>query len=159
MLEGRRLFGDQTVQNNLILGAFLRGRGGKEEKMKIQEDIEAIYHRFPILGERRRQIVATLSGGEQQMLVIGMALMSKPKLLLLDEPSLGLAPRITEEIFRFVKELKEGGITILLVEQMASMTMKIADYIYVFSRGRIVEEGTPEKLRQFGDKLSDLYMG
>jgi len=159
VLEGRRLFSDQSVQNNLLLGAFLRGRGGKDEKKLILEDIEKIYDRFPILRKRRQQMAGSLSGGEQQMLVIGMALMSRPKLLLLDEPSLGLAPKITEEIFEFIKELKESGITILLVEQMAAMTLKNADYVYVFSRGRIVEEGTREKLLQLSDRLSDLYLG
>ena len=157
VLEGRRLFGDQSLEDNLVLGAYVhRHRDGwKEETAKRCEEM---YRRFPILGERRRQLSFSLSGGEQMMLAIAVALMSKPRLLLLDEPSLGLAPKMVEAIGGLILELRQGGVTILLVEQMASMALKLADFGYAFQRGRVAVSGAgPEMLRDM--RFKEAYFG
>ncbi|MBP3625016.1 MAG: ABC transporter ATP-binding protein, partial [Peptococcaceae bacterium] len=130
--EGRRVFSQMSVEENLELGAFTR------PKANIKEDMEEIFERFPRLKERRRQLAGTLSGGEQQMLAMGRAMMSKPKLLMLDEPSMGLAPLLVEEIFDIIKSLNERGTTILLVEQNAQMALSIADRGYVLETGKII---------------------
>ncbi len=159
VMEGRRLFGDQTVHNNLLLGAYTRLRG--REKQAVARDVEAMYDRFPALGEKRNALAATLSGGQQQMLVIAMALVVRPKLLLLDEPSLGLAPKLVAEVFRIVTELNGAGQTVLLVEQMASLGLEAASVGYVFERGRVVGGGPSSELLRGGTAahLSDAYLG
>jgi branched-chain amino acid transport system ATP-binding protein len=159
VMEGRRLFGDQTVHTNLQLGAYRRLRRG--DKRAVQADAAEMYERFPPLAEKRRVLAATLSGGQQQMLVIAMALMSRPKLLLLDEPSLGLAPKLVEQVFRLVVDLQRGGLTVLLVEQMASLGLQVASVGYVFERGRVVGSGPAADLLR-GDatgRLSEMYLG
>ncbi|MDY7545242.1 ABC transporter ATP-binding protein [Glaciimonas sp. CA11.2] len=135
--EGRGIFPDQSVRDNLILGAYLRRR----DPAAIERDILRAYERFPILGSRQHQPAGTLSGGEQQMLAITRALMSEPKLLLLDEPSLGLAPLMIQEIFATICALREEGLTIFLVEQMANQALGIADYAYVLENGSITQSG------------------
>lgn len=142
--EGRQLFGELTVYDNLMLGAYVHRHKGKKE---IERKLEFVYNIFPVLKERSKQYAETLSGGQQQMLSIGRALMSEPKLLLLDEPSLGLAPKVVAEIFAVIKELKEkNGTTILLVEQNARMALSIADRGYVLDTGRIILEGSSAEL-------------
>ncbi|WOB11047.1 ABC transporter ATP-binding protein [Piscinibacter gummiphilus] len=131
--EGRQVFADQTVRDNLVLGAYLRDA----PKDEIDADIEAQFDTFPRLRERQHQLAGTLSGGEQQMLAIARALMARPKLLLLDEPSLGLAPLIVKEIFAVIRALKAKGVTILLVEQMANQALKVADRAYVLKTGEV----------------------
>ena len=140
--EGRGVFADQTVYENLLLGAY----SVREDKDRVQRLVEREYKRFPRLSERANQLAGTLSGGEQQMLAISRALMSEPKLLLLDEPSLGLAPLIIIEIFRSIRELRESGLTILLVEQMANQALAVADRAYVLETGRVTLEGTGAQL-------------
>jgi branched-chain amino acid transport system ATP-binding protein len=135
--ERRELFGDMTVADNLILGAYTRWR----DRSAVQADLREVYNRFPKLDERRRQLAGTLSGGEQQMLALGRALMAKPRLLLLDEPSLGLAPLIVREIFRIVVGLRELGVSILLVEQNARAALETADFGYVLETGSVVHSG------------------
>ena len=135
--EGRRVFPTMTVLENLELGAFLR-----RDKDGIARDLKMVFERFPILADRRKQAAGTLSGGEQQMLAIGRALMSRPKILFLDEPSMGLAPLLVQEIFNIIKDINSSGTTILLVEQNASMALQIADYAYVIETGSIVLSGT-----------------
>lgn len=152
-LEGRMLFGDLTVEENLKAGAFCI-----KDKTKIQENFNRVYGYFPILKERKRQISSTLSGGEQQMLSIGRALMGSPKLLLLDEPSLGLAPLIVKSIFEIIEEIRKDGTTILIVEQNALQTLKIADYAYVLEVGRISMEGKSEELLN-NPLLVEAYLG
>ena len=140
--EGRGVFPDQTVRENLLLGAYsLRGNPERVEALIQQE-----FARFPRLKERSEQMAGTLSGGEQQMLAISRALMSEPKLLLLDEPSLGLAPLIIVEIFRSIRALRDSGLTILLVEQMANQALAVADRAYVLETGRVICEGTGREL-------------
>ncbi len=134
--EGRRIFPGLSVAENLEMGAFLR-----KDKSAIQADLEAVYQRFPILKERNKQDAATLSGGEQQMLAMGRALMTKPKLLLLDEPSMGLAPIFINEIFNIIQDINDQGTTILLVEQNANKALEIADQAYVLESGQIVLSG------------------
>ena len=155
VMEGRRLFGDQSVEDNLVLGAYgNRHRNGW--KAETLERCEKMYRRFPILGERRRQQSLTLSGGEQMMLAIAVALMARPRLLLLDEPSLGLAPKMVEAIGDLIRELRNDGMTILLVEQMASIALDLADFGYAFQRGRVVLSGTgADMLRDM--KFRDAY--
>ncbi len=151
--EGRRVFGDLTVLENLKLGAFSR----KDEK-GIKEDMEWVYTLFPILKERIWQQAGTLSGGEQQMLAIGRALMSRPKLLMMDEPSLGLAPLIIRDVFNIIKEINNQGVTILLVEQNANAALKIADIGYVIETGRITIKGTGKELLS-NDDVKKAYLG
>jgi branched-chain amino acid transport system ATP-binding protein len=152
--EGRQIFPDQTVFENLMLGAFLR----REPAATLAAEIEACFQMFPRLRERREQYAGTLSGGEQQMLAICRALMSRPKILMLDEPSLGLAPLIVAEIFRIIKSLKERGMTILLVEQMANQALAISDRAYVLEVGNIVVEGTGSELLT-SDRVREAYLG
>ena len=152
--ENRRIFPKDPVEENLRLGGWVRRR----EHAKVREDLERVYEKFPILLERRTQPAGTLSGGEQQMLAIGMALMARPKLMLLDEPSLGLAPILVREIFAEILRLKEEGSTILLVEQLASEALRIADRGIVFQLGRIVTQGSSEELRDNADVVA-AYLG
>lgn len=151
--EGRRIFPDMSVYENLELGAFLRkGKGD------IKKDIDSVFEQFPILGDRRKQMAGTLSGGEQQMLAIGRGLMSKPRILLLDEPSMGLAPLLVREIFNIIQEINRAGTTILLVEQNASMALSIAHRGYVLENGSIVLSGTGEELTKSSD-IQKAYLG
>ena len=150
--EGRRVFLQMTVEENLEMGAYTRP--GSE----VDPGIAGVYERFPRLKERRRQIAGTLSGGEQQMLAMGRALMSKPKLLMLDEPSMGLAPLLVEQIFDIIKELHRSGTTVLLVEQNAQMALSIADRGYVLETGKIVATGTGQELLN-DDAVKRAYLG
>ena len=151
--EGRRVFPDLTVLENLKIGAYLRT--GKPE---IAKDIEWVYSLFPRLQERSWQLAGTLSGGEQQMLAVGRALMSRPKLLLLDEPSLGLAPLVVQDIFTIIREINRQGVTVLLIEQNANMALKIADLAYVLETGRITLSGTGAELLA-NEKVKEAYLG
>ncbi len=151
--EGRRTFAQMTVQENLELGAYLR-----KDKEGIRNSFDRVFERFPILEERRFQKAGTLSGGEQQMLAMGRALMSQPKLLLLDEPSMGLAPILVQEIFNIIKTINEQGTTILLVEQNANMALSIADKVYVLETGRIVLSGDAAELQQ-SEEVRKAYLG
>jgi len=151
--EGRRVFSTMTVLENLELGAYLR-----RDKAEIIKDLQMIYARFPILADRKKQLAGTLSGGEQQMLAIGRALMSRPKILFLDEPSMGLAPLLVKEIFKIVKDINKAGTTILLVEQNASMALQIANRAYVMETGSIVLTGTGTELMQ-SDGIKKAYLG
>lgn len=151
--EGRQVFRDLTVEENLLTGAYTV----KDKKM-IQKNFEQVYRYFPVLKERKNQVGSTLSGGEQQMLAIGRALMGNPKLLLLDEPSLGLAPLIVKGIFEIIKEIRADGTTVLIVEQNALQTLKIADYAYVLEVGRIRMEGNAKELSE-DPKLIEAYLG
>ncbi len=158
VMEGRRLFGDQTVHQNLELGAWLRRRRRAASPAAIAADIEDKYERFPVLRERRNQFASTLSGGEQQMLTISTALMSRPRLLLLDEPSLGLAPKIIAHVFDAIRRLREQGVTILWVEQMATQALQLADQAYVLAQGRLVDEGTGKDLLGRPSALKRAYL-
>lgn len=151
--EGRRVFANMSVEENLELGAYLR-----KDKKGIKEDFDKIYQLFPRLEERRKQLSGTLSGGEQQMLAMGRALMARPRLLLLDEPSMGLAPLLVKTIFRIIEEINQTGTTILLVEQNANMALSIADRAYVIETGKIVASGTAEELSQ-SDQIRAAYLG
>ena len=151
--EGRRVFPTMTVLENLELGAYLR-----KDKKEIAKDLEMVYERFPRLKDRRKQAAGTLSGGEQQMLAIGRALMSRPEILLLDEPSMGLAPLLVQEIFSIIKDINEAGTTILLVEQNASMALQIANRAYVMEIGSIVLSGKGSELMQ-SDDIKKAYLG
>jgi len=151
--EGRRVFADMTVAENLEIGAFLRA-----DKDAVRADMLDIFERFPILGERRRQAAGTLSGGEQQMLAIGRALMARPRLMLLDEPSLGLSPVLVKQIFAIIREINEAGTTIFLVEQNARMALRIADRGYVLETGEITLSGTGEELAS-SDEVQRSYLG
>jgi branched-chain amino acid transport system ATP-binding protein len=151
--EGRQVFPDLTVLENLKLGAYLRN-----DKIEINKDIDKVYELFPRLQERKSQLAGTLSGGEQQMLAIGRALMSKPKLLMMDEPSLGLAPLIVQDVFNIIKQIHKEGMTILLIEQNASAALQIADYGYVLETGSIVLEGTGKDLLSNQD-VKKAYLG
>lgn len=151
--EGRRIFSQLTVLENLKLGAYTR-----KDKDGIAEDLETVYSRFPRLAERKKQIAGTLSGGEQQMLAMGRALMSKPELLMLDEPSMGLAPILVEQIFDIIKELNKAGTTILLVEQNAQMALSIADRGYVLETGKIVTSAKASDLLN-DDSVKKAYLG
>lgn len=150
--EGRHVFSGLTVQENLEMGAFLRKDSG------VKEDYEQIFKKFPILKERRSQDASTLSGGEQQMLAMGRALMSKPKLLLLDEPSMGLAPIFIKEIFSIIQEIQAQGTTVLLIEQNAKMALSIANRGYVLETGKIVLEGTGQELLS-SEAVKKAYLG
>lgn len=151
--EGRRVFSRMTVKENLELGAYIR-----KDKNTIKEDYEQVFNYFPRLKERMNQLSGTLSGGEQQMLAIGRALMSKPKLLLLDEPSMGLAPLLVKEIFKIIETIKKEGTTILLVEQNANQALQVADRAYVLETGKIINEGTARVLLQ-DDSIKRAYLG
>ncbi|NLO89958.1 MAG: ABC transporter ATP-binding protein, partial [Clostridia bacterium] len=151
--EGRRVFANLTVMENLELGAYLR-----KDKEGIKKSLEKVFEHFPRLKERKHQKAGTLSGGEQQMLAIGRALMSKPKLLLLDEPSMGLAPILVQEIFNIIKEINQTGTTILLVEQNAHMALQIADRSYVLETGRIVLSGKARELAET-EEVKKAYLG
>ena len=150
--EGRRVFQHMTVEENLEMGAYT------QSKASIDGSIEDVYRRFPRLQERRKQIAGTLSGGEQQMLAMGRALMSHPRLLMLDEPSMGLAPILVEQIFDIIRELHAAGTTILLVEQNAQAALSVADRAYVLETGRISLSGTGAELMA-SDKVREAYLG
>ena len=151
--EGRRIFPDLTVKENLVLGAYLR-----KNKRKVAESMENSFELFPILKERREQMGGTLSGGEQQMLAIARALMGKPRLLLLDEPSLGLAPIVVEQIMGIIRRIKDEGLTILLVEQNAQAALELGDYGYVLETGKIVLENKARALLE-NPKVKEAYLG
>ncbi|KOR86492.1 amino acid ABC transporter ATPase [Bacillus sp. FJAT-22058] len=151
--EGRRVFANMTVAENLELGAYLR-----KDKDGIHKDMEKVYELFPRLLERIKQQAGTLSGGEQQMLAMGRALMAKPRLLLLDEPSMGLAPLLVKQIFNIIQEISESGTTILLVEQNANLALSIADRAYVVETGRIVLSGNAEELTS-SEEIKMAYLG
>lgn len=149
--EGRRVFPDMTVLDNIKIGAYLRHDG-------LEEDIEHMYSLFPRLKERKWQLAGTLSGGEQQMLALARALMSKPKLLMMDEPSLGLAPLIVKGIFEIIKEINKSGVTVLLIEQNANMALKASDYAYVLETGKLSMEGSGEELLR-NEAIREAYLG
>lgn len=151
--EGRRVFSQQTVEENLLLGAYSR-----KDKTAINDDLNHIYELFPRLLERRKQAAGTLSGGEQQMLAMGRALMANPKILLLDEPSMGLSPLLVKEIFRIIQDINKRGTTILLVEQNAKMALAIADRAYVLETGKITLEGTGAELAA-SEQVRKAYLG
>ncbi|WP_418753851.1 ABC transporter ATP-binding protein [Eshraghiella crossota] len=151
--EGRRVFSQLSVFENLLMGAYTR-----RDKSEINEDLEKIYERFPRLEERKNQIAGTLSGGEQQMLAMGRALMSKPEIILLDEPSMGLSPIFVSEIFDIIKALNEGGTTVLLVEQNAKKALSIADRAYVLETGNVVLSGKAENIMN-DDTVKKAYLG
>ena len=151
--EGRKIFPNLTVQENLSLGAFSR-----TDNSEIEKDLEWVYELFPRVKERLWQKGGTLSGGEQQMLAISRGLMSRPKLLMMDEPSLGLAPLLVKEIFDIIKKIQEDGITVLLVEQNAFAALKIADYAYVLETGKVVLQGTGKELLQ-DERVKKAYLG
>ena len=151
--EGRRVFPDLTVLENLKIGAYLR-----RDKAEIEKDIQWVYELFPRLQERSWQLAGTLSGGEQQMLAVGRALMSRPKLMMLDEPSLGLAPLVVQDIFKIIQEINRQGVTVLLIEQNANMALKIADLAYVLETGTISMEGKASDLAA-DDRVRKAYLG
>ena len=151
--EGRRVFPDMTVLENLKIGAYLRN-----DKVKIAMDIDWVYSLFPRLEERSWQLAGTLSGGEQQMLAVGRALMSRPKFLMMDEPSLGLAPIVVQDIFKIIKTINEQGVTVLLIEQNANMALKTADLAYVLETGEITKFGTGAELLA-DDSIKEAYLG
>lgn len=151
--ERRRIFASQSVEDNLLLGAYTR-----KDKEEIEKDLANVYKLFPRLEERKKQLGGTLSGGEQQMLAMGRALMSKPKIMLLDEPSMGLSPLLVKEIFSIIKEINDNGTSILLVEQNAKMALSIAKRAYVIETGRIVMSGTGEELLNSED-IRKAYLG
>ena len=151
--EGRRVFPDMTVLENLKIGAYLR-----KDKDGIEKDIQWVYDLFPRLKERSWQLAGTLSGGEQQMLAVGRALMSRPKLMMLDEPSMGLAPLVVQDIFSIIREINRQGVTVLLIEQNANMALKIADYGYVLETGTITMTGTGAELLA-NEKVREAYLG
>ena len=151
--EGRRVFANMSVMENLELGAYIRS-----DKAGINEDLEKVFVKFPRLAERRSQLAGTLSGGEQQMLAMGRALMSRPRLLLLDEPSMGLAPLLVKEIFSIIQEINESGTTVLLVEQNAHMALSIAHQAYVLETGRITLSGPAHELAA-SEEIRKAYLG
>ena len=151
--EGRRVFPDMTVLENLKIGAYLR-----KDKAEIEKDIQWVYSLFPRLEERSWQLAGTLSGGEQQMLAVGRALMSRPKILLLDEPSLGLAPLVVQDIFTIIQEINRQGVTVLLIEQNANMALKIADLAYVLETGTITISGTGAEVLA-DERVKEAYLG
>ena len=151
--EGRRIFEGMSVYENLLLGAYTR-----KDKAQVEKDITLMFERFPILKERRNQDAHTLSGGEQQMLALSRALLSKPKILLLDEPSMGLAPLIVIQIFDIIKQINQEGVTILLVEQNAKAALEISDYAYILESGQIKLHGEKEELLN-SDKIREIYLG
>lgn len=151
--EGRRVFQELSVYENLLMGAYTQ-----KDKSRIKTDIEEIYTRFPRLAERRDQIAGTLSGGEQQMLAMGRAMMSHPDLLMLDEPSMGLSPMLVDQVFDIIKDYHKSGTTVLLVEQNAGKSLAISDRAYVLENGRIVLSGTGEELMQ-SEEVKKAYLG
>ena len=151
--ERRRVFAEQSVEDNLLLGAYTR-----KDKKEIKKDLDNVYMLFPRLLERKKQLAGTLSGGEQQMLAMGRALMTKPKIMLLDEPSMGLSPLLVKEIFDIIKNINNQGVTILLVEQNAKMALSIANRAYVLESGKIVLSGTGEELLNSPD-IKKAYLG
>ena len=151
--EGRRIFQELTVYENLMMGAYTI-----KDQQQFKADLESIYERFPRLSERRNQIAGTLSGGEQQMLAMSRALMIRPKLLMLDEPSMGLAPILVDQVFSIIKELNDAGTTILLVEQNANKALEISDRAYVLETGSITLSGTGKELAQ-SDEVRKAYLG
>jgi branched-chain amino acid transport system ATP-binding protein len=151
--EGRRVFQELTVYENLVLGAY-----SQKDKSKIKEDIDGICEMFPRLGERRKQVAGTLSGGEQQMLAMGRAMMSHPKLLMLDEPSMGLSPLLVDQVFSMIKKFHSQGVTVLLVEQNAKKALSIADRAYVLETGTITLEGKGDELLN-NDQVKKAYLG
>jgi len=156
--EGRKIFFPLSVEDNLLLGAYTRLPKVFGFTASASSDLEKVYALFPRLKERRKQAAGTLSGGEQQMLAIGRALMANPKIILLDEPSMGLAPVIVQEVFATIRKLKEAGITMLLVEQFAKSALEVADYAYVLEHGSIAVEGTPEALFS-NERVLAAYLG
>ncbi len=156
--EGRKVFGPLSVEDNLLLGAYRRLPRFVGFRAKAAPDLERVYGLFPRLAERRRQLAGTLSGGEQQMLAIGRALMARPKVMLLDEPSMGLAPVIVQELFRTIRRLKAEGVTMLLVEQFARSALEVADHAYVMERGRIPIHGTAAELSR-NERVIEAYLG
>lgn len=151
--EGRRIFPDMTVEENLRTGAFLR-----RDKAEVESDLDGVFTRFPRLKERRRQMAKTMSGGEQQMLAIGRALMSAPKLLLMDEPSMGLAPVIVEEIAQIIEEINAQGLSVVLVEQNAELALELADHAYVLETGNLALEGPANELHD-NEHVRAAYLG
>lgn len=151
--EGRRVFTDLTVEENLKIGAYLR-----KDKKEIEKDLKWVYELFPRLQERSWQFAGTLSGGEQQMLAVGRALMNRPKILMLDEPSLGLAPLIVQQIFDIIKEINKNGVTVLLIEQNANMALKTADIAYVIETGEIVLTGSGQEVMA-NPQVREAYLG
>ena len=151
--EGRRIFQQLTVYKNLTLGAFTR-----KDKASIDETLQMVYNKFPRLEERKKQVAGTLSGGEQQMLAMGRALMSKPKIVLMDEPSMGLSPLFVSEVFKIIEEIRASGTTVLLVEQNAKKALEIADRAYVLETGRIVLSGDAKDLMN-DDSVKKAYLG
>ncbi len=151
--EGRHVFARMTVEENLHMGAYI-----ENDRKKIADNLEMVYAHFPRLKERRRQLAGTLSGGEQQMLATGRALMTGPKMVLMDEPSMGLSPLLVKEIFAIIEELHKSGITILLVEQNAKMALSISDRAYVLETGKIAMEGTAKELAE-DDRVRKAYLG
>ena len=152
--EGRRIFQELSVYENLLMGAYSM----KKEQANFKADLEMVYERFPRLAERKNQIAGTLSGGEQQMLAIGRALMSHPKLLMLDEPSMGLSPLLVDEVFKIIKDINKDGTTILLVEQNAGKSLAISDRAYVLENGKIVLSGTGNELAS-SEMVKKAYLG
>ena len=153
--ENRLVFPEMSVADNLAAGAYCRSRN---ERAAIDQDLTEIYNRFPQLKERREQLGGTLSGGEQQMLAIGRALMARPKILMMDEPSLGLAPLIVDQIFKIIQQLNEEGVTILLVEQNARMALSIAHKLYLLEQGKVTFEGNPTEMQQ-EELIQRAYLG
>lgn len=153
--EGRRVFASLSVLDNLKLGAFRRSR---TDRRSLSDDFDKVFSWFPRLRERRQQAAGTLSGGEQQMLAIGRALMAEPELILLDEPSMGLAPKLVEEVYRIIARLREEGRTILLVEQFANLALSVSDYGYVLENGRVVISGSGEEMLR-NDRVREAYIG
>jgi branched-chain amino acid transport system ATP-binding protein len=151
--EGRKVFANLTVRENLMMGAY-----NNRDKAEVNEITDMVLSKFPILKERTAQLGGTLSGGEQQMLAVGRAMMSKPRLLIMDEPSLGLAPMVVAEVFRIIEQIRNEGVTVFLIEQNANAALKIADYAYLLETGRIVLEGTGEKLLN-NPKIKQAYLG
>ena len=151
--EGRRVFANLTVLENLKIGAYLR-----KDKAEIQKDLEWVYQLFPRLQERSWQLAGTLSGGEQQMLAVGRALMSRPRLMMLDEPSLGLAPLVVQDIFSIIREINRQGVTVLLVEQNANMALRCADLAYVLETGNITMSGSGQELLA-DERVKEAYLG
>lgn len=151
--EGRGIFNRLTVRENLLLGAYHR-----RDQEGILQDLEEVYRLFPRLKERENQVAGTLSGGEQQMLAIGRGLMSRPRLMLLDEPSLGLAPLVVRELYALIRRIRESGVTILLVEQSAPMAIGVADYVYVLETGVVKIAGTPQEVESL-EEVKKVYLG